>query len=103
MVAPYEYVRARHLPYLLHVPRDWLDAPDNEIAELIIQRLEAALEQAEDEPLGRASRTLSLKWALKGERSARTEPSRRDCQHASPPPGAGTRTAPRKVAPGSAE
>ena len=80
MVSPYEYVRPRHLSYLLHVPRDWLDALDGEIAELIIKRLEAALENEEGKPFGRSSRTLSLKWALKGERSARTGPSRRLCR-----------------------
>ncbi len=62
---PYAYDRSRHLPYLVHVPRDWLCSPDNEITELIIQRLGAALKEAG--PPGNAGRVLSLEWALEGE------------------------------------
>ncbi len=71
---PYPYVRARDLPCLLHVPRDWLASNERGITELIIQRLCTALERF-DTPCA-AIRTLSLKWALEAERQQLAQGSR---------------------------
>ena len=65
-MSAYNYDRKEHLQNIIHVSNDWLCAQDAAITQLIVERLEKALEQQGGSHA--APRVISLQWALRSER-----------------------------------